>query len=120
MAMIGYHILAAILGYLAGAALCAGPLAALAAVYRWDSRTWEDRVERFRIARGDRLWRDTPDQRALADLATTGIRHTVLDPAGLPPAASVARDPLTQPVLARVDLRKDLPDVANHPIRSTP
>jgi hypothetical protein len=95
----------------AGMLLLAGPAAPFLALYRWDAATWPDRTAHAAVQRarrlGYRLPRRTPAQRALADLATVDARHTPLEAAALPPARPVARDPLTQPVLARVDLRRD-------------
>jgi hypothetical protein len=116
-------VIATILLPAAGTLLLAGPVSPLLALYRWDRATWPDRTAHANVQRarrlGYRLPRRTPAQRALADLATADNRHGVLDPAALPRARPVERDPLTQPVLARVDLRRDLP----HPTslhRSTP
>jgi hypothetical protein len=104
-------MIATILLPAAGTLLLASPAAPFLALYRWDTSTWPDRTALAAVQRarrlGYRLPRRTPAQRALADLATADNRHGVLDPAALPPARPVTRDPLTQPVLARVDLRRD-------------
>jgi hypothetical protein len=104
-------MIATILLPAAGMLLLASPAAPFLALYRWDTSTWPDRTAHANVQRARRLGyalpRRTPAQRALADLAHLDAQHTVLEVAALPPARPVNRDPLAQPVLARVDLRRD-------------
>jgi hypothetical protein len=104
-------VIATILLPAAGTLLLAGPVSPFLALYRWDRATWPDRTAHAAVQRarrlGYRLPRRTPAQRALADLATVDNRHGVLDPAALPPARPIHRDPRTQPIPA--SLRRSTP-----------